>query len=62
MENRFKGLIESFIVIAILLSVYWTLGFIIKKLFNLEIRHKYGYLACIVVGFIMKRVLIEVLR
>ena len=62
MENRFKGLIESFIVIAILLSVYWTLGFIIKKLFNFEIRHKYGYLACIIGGFIMKRVLIEVLR
>jgi hypothetical protein len=33
MENRFKGLIESFIVIAILLLVYWTLGFVLKKLF-----------------------------
>jgi len=62
MENRFKGLIESFIVIAILLSVYWILGFIIKKLFNLEIRHKYGYLTCIIGGFILKRFLIEVLR
>jgi hypothetical protein len=62
MENRFKGLIESFVVIGILLSVYWTLGFIIKKLFNFEIRHKYGYLACIIGGFILKRFLIEVLR
>ena len=30
--------------------------------YNLEIRHKYGYLACIIGGFIMTRVLIEVLR
>jgi len=62
MENRFKGLIESFIVIAILLSIYWTLGFLIKKLFNFEIRHSYGYLVCIIGGFVLKRVLIEFLR
>jgi hypothetical protein len=62
MENRFKGLIESFIFIAILLSVYWTLGFVIKKLFNFEIRHQYGYIGCIIGGFILKRVIIEILR
>ncbi len=62
MENRFKGLIESFIVIAILLSIYWTLGFLIKKLFNFEIRRSYGYLVCIIGGFVLKRVLIEFLR
>jgi hypothetical protein len=58
MESRLKGLIESFIVIAILLLVYWTLGFIIKKLFNFEIRNEYGYLICIIGGFILKRSLL----
>jgi len=62
MENRFKGLIESFIFIAILLSVYWTLGFVIKKFFNFEIRHQYGYIGCIIGGFILKRVIIEIFR
>ena len=61
MEDRFKVFIESFIVITILLSVYWTLGFIIKKLFNFEIRHQYGYMGCIIGGFILKRVLITLL-
>jgi hypothetical protein len=61
MEDRFKDFIESLIVITILLSVYWTLGFTIKKLFNFEIRHQYGYIGCIVGGFILKRVLIAVL-
>jgi capsule polysaccharide modification protein KpsS len=61
MENRFKGLIESFIVIAILLFVYWTLGFVLKKLFNFEIRHQYGYVGCIIGGFILKRFLITLL-
>jgi hypothetical protein len=62
MENRLKGLIESFIFIAILLSVYWTLGFVIKKLFNFEIRHQYGYIVCIIGGFILKRVIIQIFR
>ena len=61
MEDRFKGFIESLIVITILLSVYWTLGFLIKKLFNFEIRHQYGYIGCIIGGFILKRVLITLL-
>jgi hypothetical protein len=61
MEDRFKIFIESLIVITILLSVYWTLGFIIKKLFNFEIRHQYGYIGCIIGGFILKRVLITLL-
>jgi cytochrome c biogenesis protein CcdA len=62
MENRFKGLIESFIFIAILLSVYWTLGFVIKKFFNFEIRHQYGYIGCIIGGFILKRGIMQILR
>lgn len=62
MEDRLKVFIESFIVITILLSVYWTLGFVIKKLFNLEIRHQYGYIGCIIGGFVLKRVLIAVLN
>jgi hypothetical protein len=61
MEDRFKVFIESFIVITVLLSVYWTLGFVIKKLFNFEIRHQYGYIGCIIGGFILKRVLIALL-
>jgi hypothetical protein len=62
LENRFKGLIESFIFIAILLSVYWTLGFVIKKFFNFEIRHQYGYIGCIIGGFILKRDIMQILR
>jgi hypothetical protein len=62
MENRFKGLIESFIVISILLFIYWALGFIVKKLFKFEIRNKYGYLVCIIGGFLLKRVLLILLQ
>jgi hypothetical protein len=62
MENRFKGLIESFIVISILLFIYWALGFIVKKLFKFEIRNKYGYLVCIIGGFLLKRVLLIFLQ
>jgi tetrahydromethanopterin S-methyltransferase subunit F len=62
MEDRFKGLIESFLVIIILLVIYWTLGFIIKKIFNFEIRNKYGYIICIIGGFILKRVLVIILK
>ena len=62
MEDRFKVFIESFLVISILLFIYWTLGFIIKKIFNFEIRNKYGYIVCIIGGFILKRVLIIILK
>ena len=50
---------ESFVVIAILLAVYWIVGFIIFKLFKKEIRNEKGYLACIIGGFILKRALIS---
>ena len=40
---RFKTLLESLIIIAILVSVYWLLGFVILKLFNKEIRTEKGY-------------------
>jgi len=50
---------ESFVVIAILLAVYWIVGFIIFKLFKKEIRNEKGYLACVIGGFILKRVLIS---
>ena len=58
MEGRFLGVIESFIVIGILLTFYWTLGFAIRRVFNLEIRTKTGYMICIIGGFILKRTLI----
>ena len=50
---------ESFIVIAILLAIYWGAGFIILKLFKKEIRNEKGYLACIIGGFILKRAIIS---
>ena len=62
MENRFKDLIDSFLFIGILLLVYWTLGFLINKIFKFEIRRKSGYMICIIGGFILKRGLIAVLR
>ena len=62
MEGRFKNVLESIIVVAILLSIYWLLGFIINKLFNKEIRTEKGYLACIIGGFILKYVLISLLK
>ena len=61
MEGRFKGLIESFIVIALLLIIYWVVGFIVLKLFNKEIRTNAGYFICIISGFILKRVIIILL-
>ena len=62
MEGRFKNVLESIIIVAILLSIYWLLGFIINKLFNKEIRTEKGYLACIIGGFILKYVLISLLK
>ena len=61
MEGRFKGLIESFIVIALLLIIYWVVGFIVLKLFNKEIRTNAGYFICIISGFILKRAIIILL-
>jgi len=52
---------ESFVVIAILLAIYWIVGFIIFKLFKKEIRNEKGYLACIIGGFILKRGLISLM-
>ena len=40
MKTRLEGLVESFIVIAILLAIYWIVGFIIFKLFKKEIRNE----------------------
>jgi len=61
MKTRGESLIESFIVIAILLAIYWLAGFIIFKLFKKEIRNEKGYLACIIGGFILKRGLISLI-
>ena len=61
MKTRLEGLVESFIVIAILLAFYWLAGFIIFKLFKKEIRNEKGYLACIIGGFILKRGLISLI-
>jgi len=59
---RFGGLIESLIFVFLFLAIYWTLGFLIKKLFNKEIRNSTGYTICIVGGFLAKRFLITILQ
>ena len=53
MKTRFESLVESFVVIAILLAIYWIIGFIIFKIFKKEIRNEKGYIACIIGGFIL---------
>ena len=62
MKARFKNVLESLIIVAILLSIYWLLGLIINKLFNKEIRNEKGYFICIIGGFILKYVLISLLK
>ena len=62
MKTRLEGLIESFVVIIILLTIYWIAGFIILKLFKKEIRNDKGYIACIIGGFILKRAIISVMN
>ena len=62
MKTRLEGLIESFVVIIILLTIYWIAGFIILKLFKREIRNDKGYIACIIGGFILKRAIISVMN
>ena len=62
MEARFKNVLESLILVAILLSIYWLLGLIINKLFNKEIRNEKGYFICIIGEFILKYVLISLLK
>jgi len=59
---RFGGLIESLVFVFLFLAIYWTLGFLIKKLFNKEIRNSTGYTICIVGGFLAKRFLITILQ
>ena len=54
MKTRGESLMESFVVIAILLAIYWVAGLIILKLFKKEIRNEKGYLACIIGGFILR--------
>ena len=54
MKTRFESLIENFVVIAILLAIYWIAGFIILKIFKIEIRNGKGYGACIIGGFLLK--------
>ncbi len=61
MKTRGESLIESFVVIAILLVLYWLIGFFIFKFFKKEIRNEKGYLACIIGGFILKRGLISLM-
>lgn len=55
---RFGGLLESLVFIILFVAIYWILGFIIKKIFNKEIRNSTGYTICIVGGFLAKRFLI----
>jgi len=59
---RFGGLIESLVFVFLFLAIYWILGFLIKKLFNKEIRNSTGYTICIVGGFLAKRFLITILQ
>ena len=59
MKTKFESLVESFVVIAILLALYWIVGFIVFKLFKKEIRNDKGYIACIISGFILKRAIIS---
>ena len=59
MKTRGESLMESLVVIAILLAIYWIAGLIILKFFKKEIRNEKGYLACIIGGFILKRAIIS---
>jgi|TARA_B100001971_G_C17989497_1_gene431568 hypothetical protein len=59
MKTRFESLIENFVVIAILLAIYWIAGFIILKIFKIEIRNGKGYGACIIGGFLLKIALVS---
>ena len=59
---RLGGLIESLIFVIIFVVIYWLFGFIIKKIFNKEIRNSAGYTICVVGGFLAKRFLITMLQ
>mgnify|MGYP003637709126 FL=1 len=59
---RLGGLFESAIFVVVFVAIYWLLGFIIKKIFNKEIRNSTGYTICIIGGFLTKRFLITVLQ
>ena len=39
---RLGGLLESAIFVVAFVAIYWFLGFIIKKIFNKEIRNSTG--------------------
>ena len=57
MENRFTGTLSGFIFAIFLTAIYWFIGFLIYKTFNIEIRNKIGYGICIVGGFVGNRVI-----
>ena len=62
MNNKLKHLIEGAIFVLFFLAIYWFIGFIIKKIFNREIRNTTGYTICVVGGFVSRRFLITLLQ
>ena len=56
--DSLKNLLESLIIAAILIVIYWVIGFIILKIFKKEIRKKSGYVFCIPLGILLKWMLI----
>tara|TARA_R100000458_G_C8277699_1_gene253319 strand:- start:3478 stop:3750 length:273 start_codon:yes stop_codon:yes gene_type:complete len=59
LQQKLSGPVETIIVTIILFSIYFILGFIVKLLFKIEIRHPTVYVILFFVGFIGKRLIIE---
>ncbi len=57
MENRFSGTLSGFIFALFLTAIYWFIGFIILRIFNIEIRNSIGYGVCIIGGFVGNRII-----
>ena len=52
MENLLIKILESFLFVAVFLTIYWVIGFFCKSTFDFEIRSDKGYTIVVVGGFI----------
>ena len=57
MDGRFSGTLSGFIFALLLTAIYWFIGFMIFRIFNIEIRTSIGYGICIVGGFVGNRII-----
>jgi len=58
LKTKFSGPVETIIITVLLFSIYYFIGFLVKFLFKIEIRHTTGYFVIFFLGYIGKRLIV----